>query len=353
LNVNSGTAHKINEFVALIKGLAAVVPYADAFEAATRIATASTLLKDLYNDKTPEGVSRYENVQELLNGIKDFTDNTRSPIEEELNDFIKERQIEVNPNGELVFGTPENEDETKIRTLDEFMQDISLLTDSDKDKDDDDKNKVSLMTIHASKGLEFPFVFVVGLEENLFPSQLSLQSRSDLEEERRLFYVAITRAEKKATLSYAHTRYKFGNLIYCEPSRFIEEIDQAYLDYPDLPAGNPLFDDNSFHKLRQSFNGENSFSGGFKSTTPTSGNVPPKRNLQPLFKKPNQSPTNLPSTEEIKLIQQGAIVKHERFGRGTVVQLEGFFPNVKAVVEFEREGIKNLILKYAKLKVIG
>jgi DNA helicase II / ATP-dependent DNA helicase PcrA len=353
LNVHGGTANKINEFVTLIKGLSAVVPYADAFEAATRIATASTLLKDLYNDKTPEGVSRYENVQELLNGIKDFTDNTRSPIEEELNDFIKERQIEVNPNGELVFGTPENEDETKIRTLDEFMQDISLLTDSDKEKDDDDKNKVSLMTIHASKGLEFPFVYVVGLEENLFPSQLSLQSRSDLEEERRLFYVAITRAEKKATLSYAHTRYKFGNLIYCEPSRFIEEIDNAYLDYPDLPTGNPLFDDNSFHKLRQDFNGNNSFSGGFKSTTPASANIPPKRNLQPLFKKPNAATTNLPTTDEIKLIQQGAIVEHERFGRGTVMQLEGYFPNVKAVVEFEREGVKNLILKYAKLKVIG
>jgi DNA helicase II / ATP-dependent DNA helicase PcrA len=355
LAINSGTANKINDFVVLMKGLSAIVPYADAFEVATRIATGSTLLKDLYNDKTPEGVSRYENVQELLNGIKDFTENTRSPIEEELNDLIKERQIEVNPSGELVFGTPENETDTKIRTLDEFMQDISLLTDSDKDKDDDDKNKVSLMTIHASKGLEFPFVFVVGLEENLFPSQLSLQSRSDLEEERRLFYVAITRAEKKATLSYAHTRYKFGNLIYCEPSRFIEEIDDAYLDYPDVPAGNPLFDDNSFNKLRQNFNGNNSFSTGFKSSQPAAaGNsIPPKRNLQPLFKKPNAAPTNLPTTDEIRLIQIGSTVEHERFGIGIVKQMEGLFPNVKAIVEFEKEGAKNLILKYAKLKVLG
>ncbi len=355
LGINGGTANKINEFTSMMKSLSTIVPYTNAFEAATRIASGSNLLKDLYSDKTPEGVSRYENVQELLNGIKDFTDNQRNPIEEELNTLIKERQIEVNPSGELVFGSTADESENTMRTLDEFMQDISLLTDADNEKDKEDKDKVSLMTIHASKGLEFPYIYVVGLEENLFPSQLSLQSRSDLEEERRLFYVAVTRAEKKATLSYAHTRYRFGNLIYCEPSRFIEEIDQAYLDYPDLPASNPLFDDSALGDMRQRFNNNNksSFGTGFKNTTASPSNLPPKRNLQSLFAKPANTPINLPTTDEMKLIHQGAIVEHERFGKGIVKQLEGVFPNVKATVEFEQAGIKNLILKYAKLKVVG
>jgi DNA helicase II / ATP-dependent DNA helicase PcrA len=346
LNIHQGTANKISDFTNMIKSLSMIIPYTNAYEASEKIASASGLLKDLYNDKTPEGVSRYENVQELLNGVKDFTENTRSAIEEELNGVIKERQIEINPNGELVFGL--DEADKQIRTLDEFMQDIALLTDADEKDDDDDKNKITLMTIHASKGLEFPYVYVVGLEENLFPSQMSLHSRSDLEEERRLFYVAVTRAETKATLSYAHTRYKFGSLIYCEPSRFIEEIDDTYLDYPDEPAGNPLFDNQTFNKIRQQFNGENSFTTDFKFNT----NKPQaKRNLQPLFKKSSPA-ASLPNQQDIDRIKIGSIVFHEKFGNGIVKQLEGISPNIKALVEFEKDGVKNLILKYAKLNIV-
>jgi DNA helicase-2/ATP-dependent DNA helicase PcrA len=158
------------------------------------------LLKDLYEDKSVEGLNRYENIQELLNGIKEFSE--REDIEE--------------------------------KGLDVFMQDIALLTNDDKDKNKD-ADTVSLMTIHSSKGLEFPQVFVVGLEENLFPSQMSLNSRSDLEEERRLFYVAVTRAERKLSISYATSRFKFGTLINCEPSRFLDEIDARYLELDFRP----------------------------------------------------------------------------------------------------------------------
>ncbi|MCE3260383.1 MAG: ATP-dependent helicase, partial [Bacteroidetes bacterium] len=240
LGINAGIASKINDFVAQIKSYSLMLPYKDAFELANHIAVNSGVVRELYSDKTPEGVSRYENIQELLNGIKDFVEQERSPQEDELNDVIK--STFVTPEGDLFTGEEKKSNET--RTLDEFMQEITLLTDADNDKQDEkNADKVSLMTVHAAKGLEFKYVYVVGLEENLFPSQLSLNSRSDLEEERRLFYVAVTRAEKQATLSFAATRYRFGNLIYCEPSRFIDEIDERYVDFPEEPKATS-FNDN-------------------------------------------------------------------------------------------------------------
>src|ERR1700709_1421693 len=202
----------VGVFGTMIQSFQVITKTLTAYEAALHISQHAGILKDLYEDKSVEGLNRYENIQELLNGIKEFSE--REDIEE--------------------------------KGLDVFMQDIALLT-----NDDNDKNKnadtVSLMTIHSSKGLEFPQVYVVGLEENLFPSQMSLNSRSDLEEERRLFYVATTRAENKLTISYATSRFKFGSLISCEPSRFLDEIDPQYLelDFTAKPvsSNNPFFDD--------------------------------------------------------------------------------------------------------------
>ena len=193
--MTSTTQNKINAFVTSINSYAVQLEKLDAYTLAETIAKSSGILKDLYDDKSPEGVSRHENIQALLSGIKEFTETV---------------------------------DEGETAYLSDFMVDVALLTDADQDTEED-RDKITLMTIHASKGLEFPFVYIVGMEENLFPSQLALNSRSELEEERRLFYVALTRAEKQATLSYATSRFRWGNIVTSEPSRFIEEIDSSHL----------------------------------------------------------------------------------------------------------------------------
>ena len=190
--LNAGSTAKVDNFAVLIKSFQVMVKEKDAFEVATYIAKQSGILREMQIDKTPEGISRYENLQELLNGINEFVNQENEKPEDQR-------------NASLAY----------------YLEDIALLTDADKEVDDDGDH-VSLMTIHQSKGLEFPYVYIVGLEENLFPSQMSMTSRADLEEERRLFYVALTRAEKRATLSYALTRYRWGNIIDCEPSSFIE-----------------------------------------------------------------------------------------------------------------------------------
>jgi DNA helicase-2/ATP-dependent DNA helicase PcrA len=285
-----------------------------AYESALYIAQHSGLLKDLYEDKSVEGLNRYENIQELLNGIKEFSE--REDIEE--------------------------------KGLDVFMQDIALLTNDDKDKDKD-ADTVSLMTIHSSKGLEFSQVNVVGLEENLFPSQMSLNSRSDLEEERRLFYVAVTRAESKLTISYATSRFKFGTLISCEPSRFLDEIDAKYLelDYSAKPttSNNPFFDDE-----RKAWTG-----GGNKQpdafSKPKPATSAPVKTTSILAKAHVVSAGFKPS--DTSNLQVGMEVEHERFGFGKVLSLEGNKPDVKATIFFKEIGQKQLLLKFAKLYIIN
>ncbi|MFL5753484.1 MAG: ATP-dependent helicase [Bacteroidia bacterium] len=344
LGLNAGTSAKVSEFTNMIKSFSIMLPYKDAYETGNQIAISSGILRDLYSDKTPEGVSRYENIQELLSGIKDFVENSRTPQEQELKDNILE-SAEDNPSD--LFVEPVND---KIRTLDEFMQDIALLTDADKNADDEkDADRVSLMTIHAAKGLEFPFVYIVGLEENLFPSQMALNSRADLEEERRLFYVALTRAEKNATLTYSLTRYRFGNLIYCEPSRFIDELDDKYVDFPEegAPAS---FSDNMFDRLRDDYDAP-AKQVNFKKPA-TKPVLKPKINLTPL-RKTSSAPSAPIDMEVVKSIREGTIVEHEKFGQGKVILIEGAFPNLKATVHFEAAGQKQLLLKYARLKVIS
>lgn len=295
----------------------------DAHEMATHIAKTTGILRELYADKTVEGLARYENIQELLNSIKQFTDN----------------------------------DEVEDKSLPAFLQTVSLLTTADQEDEDGDHDRVTMMTIHGSKGLEFNHVFVVGLEENLFPSQMMLNNRADLEEERRLFYVAITRAEQNLTLSYAEQRYNWGRLTFCEPSRFLLEIDEQFLNLPK--ANKPV---------RKSFDDDSdvisSFGGARKSTfqsTSKSAPAPPSakqrvlNNLKPVNSakpaaehkpKGNFVPSN---ASELKA---GIMVEHPKFGFGKITKMDMMGSSHKATVVFDSHGEKTLLLSFAKLRVV-
>ncbi len=296
-------ANAIGDFVTLIKGCILAIEKKDAFEAASQISKNSGLLKELYDDKTIEGRSRYENVQELLNGIKEFVDN------------------------------PETED----KSMASFLQEIALLTDADSE-DKNDTDFVTLMTIHMAKGLEFKHVYLVGMEEDLFPSQMMLSSREDLEEERRLFYVAITRAEIKLTLSYALTRYRFGSLKTCEPSRFLEEIDKDFISVSQKYS-------NTFTPpalTRESNHSTKSFISNVQSTASR-----PSPNA--IVHKPS---ANFAPSDTSDLAE-GMKVEHPKFGFGTVTKMEVQGSNRKAHISFEKAGDKTLLLSFAKLRIMG
>jgi DNA helicase-2/ATP-dependent DNA helicase PcrA len=303
--IPSSARGKIDGFVTTIKSFQVQLETLDAYVLAESIAKSSGILKDLYDDKSPEGVSRHENIQALLAGIKEFSSSASE--------------------GETAF-------------LSDFLVDVALLTDADQEKDED-KDKITLMTIHASKGLEFPYVFIVGLEENLFPSQLALNSRSELEEERRLFYVALTRAEKQATLSYATSRFRWGNIVTSEPSRFIEEIDARELE---MQSSNSFVGSGMGRSMNQ-LNMERKIGGG---QTPLFSD---RRRLTPINDSVPKKPVGV-SAEQLDL-KVGYNVIHERFGKGKVIGLEGT-PPTKATVFFPKAGSKQLLLKFAKLEVV-
>ncbi len=303
------TATKIEEFATMIASFHIQLKKLSAYELGRKIATHSGLFKELAADQTEEGLSRMQNSEELLNALKDFSE--------------KEETLFPGEEDEVVI---EN-DET--RSLDLFLQEISLMTDADSD-DEDGNNKVTLMTIHAAKGLEFPYVYIVGVEENLFPSIMSLQSRADIEEERRLFYVAVTRAEKRVTLSFAESRYRWGNLTMNEPSRFLEEIDDSFIEQTTRRV----------------------------QVKPSAGM--PVMQKAPVFIKKNMKKLedagtgDAPSYETpVEMIQPGVEVEHERFGKGKVLSVEGAGPNIKATVFFAAVGQKQLLLKFAKLRITG
>lgn len=305
--LNAATKNKLYEFATMIKSFSAQLETLPAYEMAHHIAKASGVLKDLYNekDKGPEEVERYQNIEELLSGIRTFSEN----------------QTDENP-----------------KTLSEFMIDVALLTDADQDKDDD-KNKVTLMTIHSSKGLEFKHVYLVGLEENLFPSQMVLHSRSELEEERRLFYVAITRAELTCTISYAVSRFVFGNLTSSEPSRFISEINPVFIKnenpYGDRVGGRSL---NVGTGIK-----DRPFTGGLnRMPTPS----PKLRSVADLSK------SSIGKGNAALDLKVGYNVLHERFGKGKILKIEGSGDDKKATIFFPNEGSKTLLLKFAKLEVV-
>ncbi|MGI8891901.1 MAG: ATP-dependent helicase [Bacteroidia bacterium] len=329
--LNSGTLNRIKDFVTMIRSFQVMVPVKDAYEVASHIAGSTGILKELYNDRSPEGISRYENIQELLNGIKEFTQKVEQ---------IKEAGEEFAATNEGEY--PDIVD--RKSTLDIFMQDIALLTDSDADDPEGD-DKVSLMTIHAAKGLEFPQVFVVGLEENLFPSYLSVNSRSELEEERRLFYVAITRAQKRLIMTYASSRYRWGQLSGCEPSRFLEELDPAFMDVQVQKRSQVK------EEAIRSWSGGLGNKQPVKTSTPSAMSLP--KNLRPI----NRAQQSTPATADFDAadpaaIEVGMTVEHQRFGKGTVVKLEGSLANRKAMIDFPAYGQKQLLLKFARLRIV-
>ena len=309
---NMGTINKIRDFVVMMKSFQSLQAKMNAFELAKHITNAIGLIKVLKEDDTPEGISRVENVEELLNAIMEFSD----------------RQVD------------ETTGETARVDLVQFMEDVALLTDSEMKKDDPNEDYVSLMTIHSAKGLEFPYVYVVGMEENLFPGILSLSTREELEEERRLFYVAITRAMTKLTLSYAEMRYRYGNLTLSERSRFVDEIDANLIEQTQKASfrGSSMSGGRSFgrhiHEPEQH---------GFRNIT----NTPSSR---PAYGQPAVPQNIEPSNPD--LLQEGMRVMHAKFGAGTVLSIDGAGANKKASVNFDHAGVKMLMLKFAKLAIL-
>jgi ATP-dependent DNA helicase UvrD/PcrA len=353
IGLNSGAKTKVDEFANMIKSFSAQLKTQNAYDLGQHIAVHSGILRDLYADKSPEGVSRHENIQELLNGLKEFSESEIETIIEEADAAETENnEPEIIPdtgNGLLFEDEPTAEQEpvinTEAPTLNLFMQDIALMTDADKKNEtEEDKNKVVLMTIHSAKGLEFPYVYIVGLEENLFPSQMSLTERADLEEERRLFYVALTRAEKKVTLTYSTSRYRWGNLIYSEPSRFIEELDPKYLEMPVENHGR-IFGDEE-HSSKPKLQGIKPKAKETFVQRPVMGKKLVKVNTA-------SKNTSDFDTESLRELQVGMAVQHDRFGSGKVINMDGDFPNNKATIFFEGVGQKQLLIKFAKLKIVN
>ncbi|MDX1315853.1 MAG: 3'-5' exonuclease, partial [Eudoraea sp.] len=319
LKINSGTRGKLEDFVNMIKSFQILNEESDAFTVAEHVAKKTGILMEFKKDGTPEGIARMENIEELLNGIQDFVEGQK-----ELADA----------KGDLT----------------EFLEDVALATDLDNEKGD--KDRVALMTIHLAKGLEFPYVYIVGLEEDLFPSAMSMNTRSELEEERRLFYVALTRAEKQAYLTYTQNRYRWGKLIDAEPSRFIEEIDESFVE--DLtPKDNyrfkPLINTDIFGDTPPART-PRSQPQSTKMQSIGKARASELRKLRKL--KPNLgTPSN--SVSDVNLdLSEGSVVNHSRFGKGTVIKIEGSGVDKKAEVKFERGEVKKLLLRFAKLEVL-
>lgn len=312
--LNAGALKKLSAFAAMIARFAAQLNQVSAYELAEEIASASGMMRDLHEDKSIEGQGRMDNVDELLNGIKEFTAT----------------KLEEGQDAKLV----------------NFLEEVALLTDQDNEKADD-INKVTLMTIHSAKGLEFKNVYVVGVEEGLFPSLQSVDSEKGLEEERRLFYVAITRAEQNATITFARSRYKYGELTFCRPSRFIGDIDQSFLD---VNPGDIISQPQSDTAANRPFSPKAGPGRSFKALS--TDRAKPKINLN--FKSDNSKPKvslnfNAAAPNEV---QEGMHVEHERFGVGEVIAVQGDEPNKKATVMFKNAGQKQLLLKFAKLKIL-
>ncbi len=316
----AGTLEALDGFVTMIKMFQSELEKKNAYDLAIIVGKSTSIVKELFNDKTTEGLARYENVQELLNSIKEFTE------------------------------TPSNLEDGEVgdKTLGGYLQQIVLLTDADEDKENSDV--VKLMTIHAAKGLEFPVVFVGGLEETLFPNAMSINTREELEEERRLFYVAITRAKTNLYLSYANARYRFGQLQQNEPSRFIDEIPELHLDksYAGVAARNNANtgwnQGSGFDRMQRGFNGfakKEEVKKPFYATAPA----------RPQTKE--HVPSENFGASDMSELKEGNKVEHQKFGFGEVKKLEGASHNPIATINFEMNGEKKIMLNYAKLRIIS
>ena len=296
--LNNSTKNKLLDFVIMIESIKNKIEHADVFDITKEVLKQSGLYNLYKNDESIEGINRIQNIEELLNGIKDFVENN----------------------------------EKSQASVSSFLQDVALAT--DQDNDTNDNNKVSLMTVHLAKGLEFPYVYIVGLEENLFPSAMNLNSRTELEEERRLFYVALTRAEKKIYLSYVLSRYRWGKPVDSEKSRFIDEIKEEYLQNNVIQRS-----------ISKDFSQKSQFNKvGIRYKKPETR---PAKNFIKL--KSSSSKSNL---FDNKLIV-GNIVIHERFGKGEVISIEGQGGDKKAEIKFEKGGLKKLLLRFSRLEIIS
>jgi DNA helicase-2/ATP-dependent DNA helicase PcrA len=327
----AGTLETLTNFVTMIRYFQSLLTDKNAYDVAIQVGKHTNITKELFTDKTTEGLARYENLQELLNSIKEWTES------------------------------PSNDDgEVGEKSLGAYLQQITLLTDADDDKENSDV--VKLMTIHAAKGLEFGCVFVAGIEEMLFPNAMSINTREELEEERRLFYVAITRAKHRLWLTYANTRYRFGQLVQNEPSRFIEEMPEQYIDksYAGGGARNNFNSDmgGAFERMQRGLG----FGNNAASAEKKYGPPPPKKPTT----KPEYLPINPPSAKVVEhkpstdfvasdtsQLQAGQEVEHQKFGFGNVVKVEGSAHNPVATILFKLNGEKKIMLNYAKLRIIG
>lgn len=322
----AGTLQAIDEFVTMIKSFTSMLQKQNAYEVASHVGKHTNIVKELFNDKSTEGVQRYENIQELLNSIKEWVES------------------------------PDTEDgEVGDKGLGAYLQQITLLTDAD--NKDPEADTVKLMTIHAAKGLEFACVFAAGLEEMLFPNAMSINSREELEEERRLFYVVITRAKHRLWISYANTRYKFGSLVQNEPSRFIDELPEDYIDrsFSGTGSRNQGFNTTAFERMNGGW-------GGGPLGDKRYGPPPAKKKEEtPFYMKPQPTAyqkvvEHKPSADfvpsDTSNLKQGQKVEHQKFGFGEVVKMEGAAHNPIALVKFEHNGEKKIMLNYAKLRIV-
>ncbi len=326
----SGTLEAIDNFVTMVKMFQSELDKKNAYDLAVLVGKNTSLVKELFNDKTTEGLARYENVQELLNSIKEFTE------------------------------TPMNEEDGEVgdKTLGGYLQQIVLLTDAD--DDDKESDVVKLMTIHAAKGLEFPVVFVGGLEETLFPNAMAINTREELEEERRLFYVAITRAKHKLWLTYANARYRFGQLQQNDSSRFLEEIPEDYIDKSYAGGGmkNTGNMGTAFERMNRGFERTGWGNSNAASKAERQYGPPPGKNT-PSYITPKAQPKVVEHTpasdfvaSDTSNLQAGQKVEHQKFGFGEVIKMEGAAHNPIATVKFELNGEKKIMLNYAKLRII-
>ena len=354
LSIGSAVLQKIADFVVMIKRFTSMLHHLSAYDLAKQIVYASGVFTLLRNDDDPDNKNRIENIEELLNGVKEFCEREEQFVDEEVNSEIVNSEI-VNSEGrqpsfvnsQFTIHNSQNNNSQALKTLDQFLQQVLLLTSEDKDNDKD-ADKVSMMTIHAAKGLEFPYVFVVGMEENLFPSFMSISSRQELEEERRLFYVAVTRAEKQLVLSYSTTRYQYGNSSCQELSRFVEEIDHQYIDMPLKQKAFPNVGELPRAFQRRPVKSEEL---RVKNDSRNASGAPAGRHLQPKSALP-KGPTMPNAPAQINAIQVGMNVMHAKFGLGKVLTVEGTGNDRKATVFFENVGQKTLVLAFAKLTIV-
>ncbi len=330
LNFNKGTVGKLQAFRELISAFITDAAEKNAYEIGADIIRQSGIINDVCQDNSPENLSRKENIEELVNGMSDF---------------CAQRQEEGNPN--VLLG--------------DFLSEVSLLTDQDSDKDGDDE-KITLMTVHSAKGLEFKNVFVVGMEENLFPSSMVGDSPRALEEERRLFYVAITRAEEHCFLSYAKTRFRYGKMEFGSPSRFLKDIDIRFLRLPQDAGMFRRVEEEAVAFRRENARGfapdkENAPYGGKErvSVRPKQQIIAPTvpRNLKRVAPSANTASTSPSAGASANRVQQGQLIEHERFGLGEVLKVEGEGDNAKATIRFKNAGDKQLLLRFARFKVLS